>query len=63
MFFSAANSNFLENYFAAINFKNIKDDYSGKIAEILEKFFILIFHRQKMWLYFSFSTLIQTMWT
>jgi hypothetical protein len=28
---------FIENIFATINFKNIKDDYSEKIAENVEK--------------------------
>jgi hypothetical protein len=34
---STGNSNSVEIVFAAMNFKNIKDDYSEKFADILEK--------------------------
>jgi hypothetical protein len=38
----AGNSNSFENFFAATDFKNIKDDYRGKFAEILEKVLIAV---------------------
>jgi hypothetical protein len=37
MFFRREIQILLENIFAAINFKKLKDDYSGKFAAISEK--------------------------
>jgi hypothetical protein len=35
--FSAGNINYFGKFFAAMNFKKIRDDYSGKLAKMLEK--------------------------
>jgi hypothetical protein len=54
----AGNSNCFINYFPAINLKKIKDDYSGKFAEIFKNLQsrVSCFYEYEMLPDFSFST-------